>query len=158
MARPVQRMLITAGAALQRWETVAIRPSALIVENASLSVLALALALEEAGVEVVGMLRLGEEAVAKVAELRPDVVVMDVRLRRRMDGIEAARIIRRRWQGPILFHTAETDVAAREAMAALGGLAPRLAVPRQVAAIVGSLATAGSSELAGQPLGDADIL
>lgn len=117
--------------------------------------LALALAIEDAGIDVVGVLTLGEEAVKKVAELCPDAVVMDVRLRGRMDGIEAARIIRRGWQGPILFHTAETDVAAREAMAALGVLVPKPTAPRTVAAMVLSLVVAGPSEPAGRSLGAA---
>jgi CheY-like chemotaxis protein len=101
------------------------------------------------------MLTLGEEAVKKVEELRPDVVIMDVRLGGRLDGIEAARIIRRGWQGPILFHTAETDAAAREAMAALGVLAPKPAAPRKVADIVLGLVAAGPFEPAGRSLGAA---
>lgn len=132
-----------------------IRPTALIVEDELLIALALALAIEDVGIEVVGMLTLGEEAIKKVEELRPDVVVMDVRLAGRMDGIEAARIIRRGWQGPILFHTAETDVAAREAMAALGVLVLKPTAPRKVADIVLRLVVSGPSEPAGRSLGAA---
>ncbi|HUS60590.1 MAG TPA: response regulator transcription factor [Acidimicrobiales bacterium] len=43
-------------------------------------------------IEVVGEAENGEEAVAKVRELAPDVVLMDVRMPR-MNGIEAARAI-----------------------------------------------------------------
>lgn len=123
-----------------------IRPSALIVENELVVALALALAIEETGVEVLGIFTLGEDAVRKVEELRPDVVIMDVRLAGRMDGIEAARIIRRSWQGPILFHSAESDAAACEVMATLGVLAPKPAPPRKVAAIVLELAMVHVSE------------
>lgn len=51
----------------------------------------------------------GEEAIEKVAELRPDLVLMDIRLKGRMDGIEAAEQIRADFNTPVIYLTAYAD-------------------------------------------------
>ena len=50
-----------------------------------------------ADLELVGEARNGEEAVAKCEKIRPDVILMDLRMPV-MDGMTATRIIRQRWQ------------------------------------------------------------
>jgi len=64
----------------------------LIVDDQDLVRQGLRLILELAGLEVVGEARDGAEAVHAVAELAPDVVLMDLRMPV-MDGIEATRLI-----------------------------------------------------------------
>jgi DNA-binding NtrC family response regulator len=65
--------------------------------------------LEGLGYEVAGTAIAGREAVAKALNLRPDLVLMDVKLKDDMDGIEAARSIRERFAVPIVFLTAFAD-------------------------------------------------
>ena len=51
----------------------------------------------------------GSEAIGKALKLRPDLVLMDIRLKGDMDGIDAATELRRRCSVPVVFLTAFTD-------------------------------------------------
>jgi CheY-like chemotaxis protein len=51
----------------------------------------------------------GEEAIHKAREMKPDVVLMDIVLRGKMDGIEAAALIREQLGVPIIYITAYSD-------------------------------------------------
>lgn len=53
----------------------------------------------------------GEDAVQKAAELKPDLVLMDIQLRGEMDGIEAAEQIRTELGIPVIYLTAYADAA-----------------------------------------------
>jgi len=51
----------------------------------------------------------GEEAIKKTAETRPDLVLMDIQLKGKMDGIEAAERIRTDFDIPVIYLTAFAD-------------------------------------------------
>jgi len=51
----------------------------------------------------------GGEAIGKAEETRPDVVLMDIRLKGDMDGVEAAKQIRTRFDIPVVYVTAYAD-------------------------------------------------
>ena len=75
--------------------------------------------LNAVGHEVVAVVPTGEEAVALALSAHPDVVVMDVGLAGKMNGIEAARRLRRRSDCRVVFHTAHADPEHRGRMLAL---------------------------------------
>ena len=61
------------------------------------------------GYEVCGTTASGEAAVQRIADLRPDIVLMDVKLAGPMDGIEAAQQLCERYDVPVVFLTAYSD-------------------------------------------------
>ena len=79
----------------------------LIVEDESITVLDLKRLLKERGHEVVGTTKRGEDVIDLVRRLTPDAIVMDIHLSGSMDGIEAAGVVRKEFQTPILFLTAD---------------------------------------------------
>jgi len=77
----------------------------IIAEDEALVRLDLKESLESLGYLVVGEARDGVSAVNMARELRPDVVVMDIKMPQ-MDGIEAARILTQEKIAPVLLITA----------------------------------------------------
>ena len=67
--------------------------------------------LEAMGYVVTGMVASGGEAVRRVAETRPDLVLMDIMLGGSMDGIEAADAILAQYNVPVIYLTAYADSA-----------------------------------------------
>lgn len=67
--------------------------------------------LEQLGYEVTGRTGSGESAVRMVDSNPPDLVLMDIKLEGRMDGIETAGEIRKRHDVPVVFLTAFADEA-----------------------------------------------
>jgi PAS domain S-box-containing protein len=66
------------------------------------------------GYTVVGTAKSGESAINKVAETLPDLVLMDIHLAGKMDGIEAAGRIHTQYAIPVIFLTAYADKALLE--------------------------------------------
>jgi CheY-like chemotaxis protein len=81
----------------------------LVVEDENIVALDLRIRLEGLGYTVVAVAVSGEEAVEKTSELEPDLILMDIRLRGEMDGIEATQIIQARSDVPIIYLTALAD-------------------------------------------------
>ncbi|HSU41346.1 MAG TPA: response regulator, partial [Polyangiaceae bacterium] len=75
------------------------------------------------GYDVVGLAASSTECLAHAEERRPDLVLMDIRIEGALDGIETARLLRSRFDVPVIFLTAYADdqtVARAKETEALG--------------------------------------
>ncbi len=81
----------------------------LIVEDETIIALELKGRLDSLGYTVVAAVSSGEKALQKTGSEHPDLVLMDMRLKGQMDGIETAAIIRSRYDIPVVFLTAYLD-------------------------------------------------
>ena len=81
----------------------------LLVEDSRLTQLVISDLLRKNGYETETAFT-GEEAVQKISGgIPPDLVLMDIELAGKMDGIDAARIILKSWDIPVVFLTANTS-------------------------------------------------
>lgn len=87
------------------------KPRILIVEDEGLVARDLESMVRNLGYRVVGVCSSGEEAFRLINTRRPDLIIMDIVLQGRMDGIKTADEIRRHYNLPIIFLTAHTDEA-----------------------------------------------
>jgi PAS domain S-box-containing protein len=81
----------------------------LIVEDELVSAKSLEYKLVRLGYHVMGIVTSGEEAVVRTLADPPDLVLMDIRLRGQMDGIEANRQIREKLDIPVVYLTAYAE-------------------------------------------------
>ncbi len=65
--------------------------------------------LQSLGYEVSEVLSSGEEAIEKAAEIKPDLILMDIALSGEIDGIEAVKKIKEKLDIPIIYLTAHTE-------------------------------------------------
>jgi two-component system, cell cycle sensor histidine kinase and response regulator CckA len=86
----------------------------LIVEDELLIIEDMKAKLRRLGHTVIAYATTGEVAVQKAEETKPELVLMDVRLRGEMNGIEAARRIREFHPVPIVYVTAHAAAIAQQ--------------------------------------------
>ena len=86
----------------------------LIVEDEMLISMEIKQKLRAMGYDVVGQAITGESAIQKAGETKPDLILMDIRLKGDMDGITAAKRIMELYDLPIIFLTAHSDKATLE--------------------------------------------
>jgi len=81
----------------------------LVVDDEAIITMQLEERLTIMGYTVVGMAASGEDGVDKARRIRPDLVLMDIVMPGKMDGIEAAGIITKELDIPVVFVTAYAD-------------------------------------------------
>lgn len=84
-------------------------PRALIVEDESLIAEELRDRLSRLGFTIIATVDSAEEGVAIATRDQPDLVLMDIRLRGKKDGVQAAKEIREHFDVPIVYVTAYSD-------------------------------------------------
>lgn len=94
----------------------------IVAEDESLIRIDIVEILRDNGFDVVGEAADGEKAVALAEELRPDIVVMDVKMPL-LDGISAAEILTKRHIAPVVLLTAFSQRELVERAAEAGALA-----------------------------------
>jgi DNA-binding LytR/AlgR family response regulator len=81
----------------------------LIVEDQVLIAKSIEAMIVDHGMEVIGICKTGEDAIALAEQRMPDLVIMDVRLQGKLDGIQTARELQWNERIPIIYLSDYTD-------------------------------------------------
>lgn len=84
-------------------------PNILIVEDEAVVRMDIEEKLQSMGYQVSDYASSSEEAIRKVEELRPNLVLMDIKIEGNLDGIDTADQIKNRFNIPVVFATAHAD-------------------------------------------------
>ena len=81
----------------------------LVVEDQRIIALDLVNTIKRVGHEAIGIESKGEVAIEAVKNLKPDLVFMDISLAGEIDGIEAASVIREKYNTPVIYVSGNHD-------------------------------------------------
>jgi len=81
----------------------------LIVEDEAIIAMEVESQLQGLGYNVTSIVDTGEKAIAKAKTDKPDLILMDIRIKGEMDGIDTAEAIRNQFGIPVIFSTAYLD-------------------------------------------------
>lgn len=85
------------------------RPKILIVEDETIVAMDIKQMLEGLGYDVSAVVSSGEESLKKASDLNLDLVLMDIKLKGKIDGLTAAQRIYQRFKVPIIYISAYGD-------------------------------------------------
>jgi signal transduction histidine kinase len=86
----------------------------LLVEDENIVALDMRIRLESLGYRVLDIVDTGNAAIESALALKPDLVLMDIKLKGGQDGIDTAGLLRERSEVPVVFVTAFTDEGTLE--------------------------------------------
>lgn len=89
-------------------------PRILIVEDENIIALDIRSMLTDLGYTVSAVVSSGEDSIKKASRLRPDLVLMDIKLKGRIDGVNAGEEIYKKYHIPIIYLTAYSDQTTLE--------------------------------------------
>ena len=92
----------------------------LIVEDEGILALNTEMQLTSMGHTVVGVADNAAEAIDLASQHRPEIILMDIVLKGRMDGIKATEVICGKYPGKIIYMTANNDLGTLEKARAVG--------------------------------------
>ena len=81
----------------------------LVVEDEQITAMAITETLKDLGFKVVGHANCSDAAVSLAEKKDPDLILMDIKLDGKIDGIKTAEIIKKNYNIPVIFLTAYSD-------------------------------------------------
>jgi len=81
----------------------------MVVEDESIVSKDIQISLKKLGYNICGASASGEDAIEKAEECKPDLILMDIMLKGKLNGIETAHIIKENMDVPIIYLTAYAD-------------------------------------------------
>ncbi len=88
--------------------------SVLIVEDELIVAMDIRLIVEAMGYDVPAIAFSGHDAILQAASLKPDVILMDIKLKGDMDGISAVEHIQKEMDVSVIYVTGNSDVPTME--------------------------------------------
>ena len=86
------------------------KPKILIVEDEAIIAFEMKTIMESNGYNVVKIVNTGEQAIKTALKEKPDIILMDIRLKGKIDGIEAASRIVEKIKIPIVYLTGNSHL------------------------------------------------
>ncbi len=88
----------------------------MVVEDEGIIATDIKMALQSAGYHVCAVVSTGEKAITLAETEKPELIIMDVKLAGKLDGIEAGNEIRSRFNIPFIYLTAHSDAPLLDKM------------------------------------------